>query len=80
MIYLFGAILLLQTIFWWLFRSPIIILGSSNGLAKGGWLILEHHYDQSEKIIKFMKEIGMGEVSFEKDLNGIKRYAICCKQ
>ena len=60
--------------------SKQIIFGALNGLANGGWLILEHHYDQSEKIIKFMKEIGMGEVSFEKDLNGIKRYAICCKQ
>ncbi len=60
--------------------SKQIIFGALNGLAKGGWLILEHHYDQSEKIIKFMKEIGMGEVSFEKDLNGIKRYAICCKK
>ena len=63
-----------------MFASKQIIFGALNGLAKGGWLILEHHYDQSEKIIKFMKEIGMGEVSFEKDLNGIKRYAICCKQ
>ena len=60
--------------------SRKIILGASNGLAKGGWLILEHHYDQSEKIIQFMKNIGMEEVSFEKDLSGIKRYAICCKK
>ena len=59
--------------------SKQIIIGASNALAKDGWLILEHHYDQSEKIIKFMKDIGMKEVSFEKDLNGIKRYAICCK-
>ena len=57
--------------------SKQIILGASNGLAKGGWLILEHHYDQSEKITSFMKNIGMEEVSFEKDLSGIKRYAIC---
>ena len=56
-----------------------IILGASQGLSKGGWLILEHHYDQSEKIIKLMKNIGMNEISFEKDINGIKRYAICCK-
>ena len=28
--------------------SKKIILGASNGLSKGGWLILEHHYDQSE--------------------------------
>ncbi len=60
--------------------SKQIIIGASNGLAKGGWLILEHHYDQSEKIIKFMKDIGMEEVYFEKDLNGIKRYAICRKK
>tara|TARA_B100000965_G_scaffold34674_1_gene25567 strand:- start:1205 stop:2083 length:879 start_codon:yes stop_codon:yes gene_type:complete len=60
--------------------SKQIIIGALNGLAKGGWLILEHHYDQSERIIKLMKEIGMEEVSFEKDLNGIKRYAICRKK
>ena len=60
--------------------SKKIIIGASHGLAKGGWLILEHHYDQSDKIIKFMKDIGMEEVSFEKDLNGIKRFAICRKK
>ena len=60
--------------------SKKIILGASNGLAKGGWLIIEHHYDQSKKIINFMKNIGMEEVSFEKDLCGIKRYAICRKK
>ena len=60
--------------------SKQIILGSLDGLAKGGWLILEHHYDQSEKITKFMKDIGMEEVSFEKDLDGIKRFAICRKK
>ena len=60
--------------------SKKIIFGAGNGLAKGGWLILEHHYDQSERIIKLMKGNGMEEVSFEKDLNGIKRYAICRKK
>ena len=60
--------------------SKKIIIGASHGLAKGGWLILEHHYDQSDKITKFMKDIGMEEVSFEKDLNGIKRFAICRKK
>ena len=57
--------------------SRKIILGALSGLAKGGWLILEHHYDQSDKITSFMKKIGMEKVSFEKDLSGIKRYAIC---
>ena len=59
--------------------SKQIIIGASYGLAKGGWLILEHHYDQSEKIIKLMKDKGMEQVYFEKDLNGIKRYAMCRK-
>ena len=60
--------------------SRKIILGAAYGLAKGGWLILEHHYDQSKKITDVMKKIGMEEVSFEKDLSGINRYAICRKK
>ena len=60
--------------------SKQIIIGALHGLSKGGWLILEHHYDQSENIIQYMKDIGMKEVYFEKDLNGIKRYAICRKK
>jgi len=63
-----------------MFASKQIIIGASNGLAKGGWLILEHHYDQNEKILNLMNDIGMEEISFEKDLNGIKRYAICRKK
>ena len=61
-------------------ESKKIILGASIALVKGGWLLVEHHYDQSEKIINFMKKIGMEEVSFEKDLSGIKRYAVCRKK
>jgi len=60
--------------------SRKIILGALNGLAKGGWLILEHHYDQSKNITDFMKNIGMKEVSFEEDLSGTRRYAICRKK
>ena len=60
--------------------SRKIILGASDGLAKGGWLILEHHYDQSENITDVMRNIGMEAVSFEKDMSGIKRYAICRKK
>ena len=56
-----------------------IIHGASIGLNSGGWLILEHHYDQSERIIDLMKKTGMTEVSSEKDLSGIRRYAICRK-
>ena len=63
-----------------MFPSKQILIGANNGLARGGWLIMEHHYDQSEKIINLMKDIGMEEISYEKDLNGFKRYAICRKK
>ena len=63
-----------------MFPSKQILIGANNGLASGGWLIMEHHYDQSEKIISLMKDIGMEEISYEKDLNGFKRYAICRKK
>ena len=56
-----------------------IISGALNALSKGGWLILEHHHDQSEKVLELMKNNGLNEVSFENDLNGIKRFAMCCK-
>lgn len=56
-----------------------VISGAFNGLSNGGWLILEHHHDQSEKVIQLMKNKGFDEVSFENDLNGIKRFALCCK-
>ena len=59
--------------------SQKVIYGAMMALSKGGWLILEHHYDQSEKVTKLMEDVGMEEVSFEKDLNGIKRFAICRK-
>ncbi len=59
--------------------SKKIISGALNGLSKGGWLILEHHYDQSEKVMKLMKNKGFEEVSFENDLSGVKRFAMCCK-
>lgn len=56
-----------------------IISGALNGLSPGGWLILEHHHDQSEKVIKLMKNKGLDEVSFANDLNGVKRFAMCCR-
>lgn len=59
--------------------STKIITGALNGLSNGGWLIIEHHHDQSEKVMKLMKNKGLDDVSFENDLNGVKRFAMGCK-
>ena len=53
-----------------------IISGAFNALSKGGWLIIEHHHDQSKKVLNLMKLNGLVEVSYEKDLNGIRRFAL----
>ena len=53
-----------------------IIFGSFDALSAGGWLILEHHYDQNEKVLELMFDAGLEDIGFEKDLNGIKRFAI----
>ncbi len=53
-----------------------IINGSMNYLVSGGLLILEHHYDQSEIVLKMIEDIGFKDCFAEVDLNGIKRFAI----
>ncbi len=53
-----------------------IISGTTNALSLNGWLVMEHHHDQSDGVLKLMKEAGLHDVSFEKDLHGIKRFAV----
>ena len=53
-----------------------IIAGSIDGLSNGGCLILEHHYDQSEEVLNLMKGTGLVDINFERDLQGVKRFAI----
>ncbi|WP_320665042.1 peptide chain release factor N(5)-glutamine methyltransferase [Prochlorococcus sp. MIT 1223] len=47
-----------------------------NKLRLGGWLILEHHHDQSESVQKLLIDFGFEEVSWEVDFQGIRRYAM----
>ena len=56
-----------------------VIAGSIIGLRSGGWLIFEHHYDQSEKARKLLVDFGFDQVAWENDLQGIRRFAICRK-
>ena len=53
-----------------------VISGSRTFLASQGWLILEHHHDQSEDVLALMKKHGLLEVTYEVDLQGIRRFAI----
>ena len=53
-----------------------IIHGSMKGLREGGWIILEHHFDQSERVLGILKKNGFLDVQFENDLEGIRRFAL----
>ena len=53
-----------------------IIKGSVSGLSSGGWLLLEHHYDQSELAFEFMNNNGLIAIRSKKDFQGIDRF-IC---
>ncbi len=53
-----------------------VIAGAFMGLAPKGWMLMEHHHDQSELVVELMGNAGLVEVSVEKDLEGVLRFAI----
>ena len=54
----------------------IIIEEAQIYLRTDGWLLLEHGFDQSEKIIALMKHFGYQEIKDYKDLAGLPRMII----
>jgi len=56
--------------------SRKIINGAINCLSSGGWLIFEHHFDQSERALEMLLNAGFLEVNFKNDFQGIRRFAI----
>ncbi len=53
-----------------------VISGAIKALSPKGLIIMEHHYDQSERVLQLMEGSGLRNVRFEEDLNGIRRFAI----
>jgi release factor glutamine methyltransferase len=51
----------------------IIIAGSPRHLAPGGWLLLEHGYDQAAAVRALLLEAGYTDVQSWQDLAGIER-------
>lgn len=50
-----------------------IIAGAPAHLVPGGWLLLEHGYDQAGAVRALLLEAGYGEVQSWRDLGGIER-------
>ncbi|HTD06771.1 peptide chain release factor N(5)-glutamine methyltransferase [Undibacterium sp.] len=50
-----------------------IIGGAGAHLQQGGWLLMEHGYDQAEAVRKLLTKHGYGQVQSWRDLAGIER-------
>jgi release factor glutamine methyltransferase len=50
-----------------------IIAQAPQHLSTGGWLLLEHGYDQAEKVRSLLSAAGFAQVQSRKDLAGIER-------
>jgi release factor glutamine methyltransferase len=52
-----------------------IVAGASDHLNKGGWLLVEHGYDQAEAVRSLLEAAGFGSIVSLADLAGIQRVA-----
>jgi len=52
-----------------------ITAGAAEALAPGGWLLLEHHHDQSTAVLELLRAGGLVEVTPHPDLEGQWRFA-----
>ena len=51
-----------------------IVEAAPSALAPGGWLLLEHHHDQSDQVLSLLQEEGLVDGQFHRDLEGHKRF------
>ena len=55
-----------------------IVAGAKQHLDAGGWLLLEHGYDQAERVRELLRQHGYAEVLSARDLAGIERVSGGC--
>lgn len=53
-----------------------IAADAGQALAPGGWLLLEHHHDQSDAVLALLREGGLDSVAAHCDLEGVRRFAV----
>lgn len=50
-----------------------IIAGAGEYMVRGAWLLLEHGYDQADKVRTLLEQFGFAEVFSARDMSGIER-------
>ena len=53
-----------------------VVDGAFQALAPGGWIVLEHHHDQSGEVQQLMRQSGLSRVGSASDLQGVERFAL----
>ncbi len=56
-----------------------IVAGADSHLKHGGWLMLEHGYEQAGQVREVMLQAGYCNVATHIDLAGLDRVTVCCK-
>ena len=51
----------------------LIVAQAPSRLASGGWLLLEHGWDQAQAVQQLLRESGFGQVQSRRDLAGVDR-------
>jgi release factor glutamine methyltransferase len=54
----------------------VIVAGAGNHVVSGGWLAVEHGYDQAAAVRGLLQQAGFGELESLRDLYGIPRVAV----
>lgn len=52
----------------------LLLAGASAALAPGGWLLVEHHHDQSDAVCDLFQAAGLEGVAAHRDLEGRRRF------
>ena len=53
-----------------------VVKDAPRALAPGGWLLIEHHHDQSASVVALMHSVGLSDVAAAPDLQGVLRFAM----
>jgi release factor glutamine methyltransferase len=53
-----------------------IVAGAAAYLSPGGWLLIEHGYDQADVVLAMLRDAQFSDVQSRRDLAGILRTAL----
>ena len=83
-------VLIIQFLTYWIFEPKIALIGGEDGLKhigeiiqkaplylkEKGWLILENHFDQGEKVKQLLIKNQFKSVEIINDFSGVGRFTI----